>query len=106
MITALNVGTVLGPHVMRDGERPARVGTPCCAKNCRWTPPTSVNALPPFPGGQVVAGSNPVSPTKVCAGQGYFGHPKYRQTRAVDTISDTSQRVSPTGPTGRRWSRR
>jgi hypothetical protein len=27
MITALNVGTVLGPHVMRDGERPARVGT-------------------------------------------------------------------------------
>jgi hypothetical protein len=32
-------------------------------QNCRLTPPTKENALPQFSGGQVVADSNPVSPT-------------------------------------------
>jgi hypothetical protein len=29
MITARNFGTALGPHVMRDGERSARLYTSC-----------------------------------------------------------------------------
>ncbi len=40
----LGVGTILGPNVMRDGERL------CRAKNCRLTPPTKENALPQFSG--------------------------------------------------------
>jgi hypothetical protein len=33
MITARNFGTILGPHVMRDGERPARLCTLCTRTN-------------------------------------------------------------------------
>ena len=40
-------------------KRPARLCTSCRAKNCRLTSPTRENALPPFSGGQVVAGSPP-----------------------------------------------
>ena len=41
MITALHFGTALGPYVMRDVQRPARVGTSGRVKNCRQTPPTA-----------------------------------------------------------------
>jgi hypothetical protein len=37
MITKPNFGTALGPHVMRDGERPARLCTLC---TCTNRPPT------------------------------------------------------------------
>jgi hypothetical protein len=33
MITKLDFGTILGPHVMRDGERPARLCTLCTRTN-------------------------------------------------------------------------
>jgi hypothetical protein len=66
MIAARNFGTALGPHIMRDGERTARPCTLCTRTN---RPPTVcdlgkwVTAI--YWGGQVVAGSNPVSPTQV-----------------------------------------
>jgi hypothetical protein len=56
-------GTTLGPHVVRYGERSAHRCTSCRAKNCHLTLPTSGNELAQFSGVQVVAGSNPVSPT-------------------------------------------
>jgi hypothetical protein len=58
-------GTTLGPHVMHDGERPALLCTSCRAKSRRLTPVTRENAFTAIFWGQVVAGSNPVSPTSV-----------------------------------------
>ena len=51
-------GTTLGRHLMRDGERSARLLTSRTASNGYKPAATSGNALPHFSGGQVVAGSN------------------------------------------------
>ena len=68
MMTARNFGTILGPHVMRDGERSARLCS-MRARVGRLPSATWENGLPLFTGGQVVAGSNSVSPTRVYAGR-------------------------------------
>jgi hypothetical protein len=76
------LGTAWGPHVMRDGERTARLCMPCRAKNRRLTPPTRENALPQFTGGQVVAGSNPLSPDlEKLAAELHLGHLGRRMER-------------------------
>ena len=64
-------GTTLGPLLMRDGERSARLLTSRTASNGYKPAAASGNALPHFCGGQVVAGSNPVSPTHVSPTQHY-----------------------------------
>ena len=59
-----SLGTNLGPHVPRAPERPA---CSCPIRDPRGTRIPGVgriNVPAPFPGGQVVAGSNPVSPTR------------------------------------------
>jgi hypothetical protein len=56
-----NSGTNLGPHVLRAPKRPARLCTICEPRLTRISRVSRYNVLDPFPGGQVVAGSNPVS---------------------------------------------
>jgi L-fuconolactonase len=63
-VCTATVGTILGPHVMRDVARPARLRTSCTAHPRPNHATTSENVPPLFTGGQVVAGSNPVSPTE------------------------------------------
>ncbi len=59
------LGTNLGPHVLRAPERPARLRSIRGPGITRIPGVSRHNVLDPFPGGQVVAGSNPVSPTAV-----------------------------------------
>jgi hypothetical protein len=62
-VCTATVGTILGPHVMRDVARPARLRRSCTAHPRPNHATTSENVPPLFTGGQVVAGSNLVSPT-------------------------------------------
>src|SRR5687768_4947003 len=66
-------GTTLGPLLMRDAERSARLLTSRTASNGYKPAAASGNALPHFCGGQVVSGSNPVSPAHVIPTQHYCG---------------------------------
>jgi hypothetical protein len=61
----INVGTMWGPHALRDCERSARLCTSRTAGNRPHTRGGHGNVLPRFTGGQVVTGTNPVSPTQV-----------------------------------------
>jgi hypothetical protein len=62
-------GTGWGPHVMRDGERPARLWTSRTGTRRPQTAPELRECITALSWGQVVAGSNPVSPTSVSAGE-------------------------------------
>jgi hypothetical protein len=73
----INVGTMWGPHALRDCERSARLCTSRTAGNRPHTRGGHGNVLPRFTGGQVVAGSNPVSPTQVRGTFRRFGRCPY-----------------------------
>ncbi len=57
-------GTNSGPHVLHAPERPAHSCTICEPRLTRTPCVSRHNVLDPFAGGQVVAGSSPVSQTK------------------------------------------
>ncbi len=76
-LQSINPAAYFGDHfgdhtlcaVMNDPRVCARIAWPQTGHTLAVT---SGNVLPPFTGGQVVAGSNPVSPTRITAGQGWF----------------------------------
>ena len=62
---ACDRGTNWGPHVMRGDERPARLCTSCTAVNRPHNRGDLRKRVTAIYWGQVVAGSDPVSPTQV-----------------------------------------